>query len=96
MMEIKVHTVGRITAEDRFNGWYVFIQTYKNSEHFLVLKANTKQFGADEKGNGIEGTIVYDSWMPDMVSLENYFEVNGWDVEWLDDPKPEWLEDETD
>jgi hypothetical protein len=93
-MEIKVHTVGRITAEDRYNGWYVFIQTYKKSNNYLILTANNKVFGGDENGNRIEGTIAYDSWMPDMVSLENYFEVNGWQVEWLEDQKPAWLKDE--
>jgi len=93
-MEIKVHMVGRITAENRYNGWYVFIQTYRKSGDYLILICNNKLFGADENGNRIEGTIAYDEWLPDMVSLENYFEVNGWQVEWLDDPKPEWLEDE--
>lgn len=93
-MEIKVHTVGRVSSEDRFNNWYVFIQTLRKSTSYLVLKVNNKMFGRDEKGNPTEGSEGYDDWMPDIESIEHNFEVRGWKIEWLDDPKPEWLDNE--
>lgn len=92
-MDVKLHTVGRITR-GQYKDWYVFIQTYPNKSSYLILISNNKMFGKDEKNNLIEGSVGYDSWMPDQISLEHHFEVNGWEVEWLDDWTPEWLKDE--
>ena len=83
-MDVRVHTAGRITTGE-YKDWYVFVQTYGNSDNYLILLANNATFGKNEDGKLIEGAKGYGSWMPDRVSLENHFEVKGWQVEWLPD-----------
>lgn len=91
-MEIKLHTVGHIIDGDKYKDWFVFVQTYRNAENYLVLICNSKTFGADEEGNTIEGLEGYDEWIIDLLNLEHYFSYHNWKVEWLN-WKPAWLED---
>jgi hypothetical protein len=92
-MDVKVHTIGRITA-GKYKGWYVFIQTYRKYDHYLIVIANNKRFGKDKNGHLIKGTVGYDDWMPNIESVENL--LDDWNVEWLDGQKPKWLPDEAD
>jgi len=91
-MEVRFHTFGQI-LEGKYKGWYVFVQTYKNNQGYLILLSNNQDFGKDKEGNLIEGSQGYDSWMPDKPSLENHFQVNVWQIEWLDDWHLSWVKD---
>ncbi len=91
-MEIHLHTVGKIIEGTKYKNWYVFVQTYGTSS-YLVLISNNKFFGRDEEGNRIIDSEGYDSWMPDMPSLEYHFTKHNWVVEWLPDDRPSWMED---
>ncbi len=90
-MEIKLHTVGNIVSGDKYVGWCIFVQTYGKQGSYLVLLSDDKTFGKDENGELVEGE-GYDSWMPDMPSLEYHFAQHNWEIEWLD-WKPAWIKD---
>jgi hypothetical protein len=89
--EIKVHAVGKIEQGKKYLGWYVFVQTYRSSEAFLILISNNELFGRDENGKLIEGAIGYDDWVPDKVALASYFKQYDWKVNWLGEKKAAWL-----
>ncbi len=93
-MEIHLHTVGKIVEGDKYKNWYVFIQTYQNTDSYLVLISNNRSFGLDDEGNLLPDTEGYDDWIPDIPSLEYYLtEKYNWVIEWLPDYRPGWLED---
>lgn len=94
-MEIKIHTVGKIINGNEYKNWYIFIQTFRKTGHYLLLMSNNKKFGKDENGNLIEGREGYDDWAEDIVTLQSYFNNRDWEIEWLDD-KPVWLPNEID
>jgi hypothetical protein len=89
--EVKVHTVGKIEHGKKYQGWYVFVQTYRTSEACVVLVSNNEMFGKDENGELIGGAIGYDNWVPDKETLVPYFRQYDWKVNWLDEKKAGWL-----
>ncbi|MEP6988936.1 MAG: hypothetical protein ABI970_25260 [Chloroflexota bacterium] len=95
MTDVRIHTVGHI-LDGKYKDWYVFIQTNRRSSSYLILKANNITFGRDDDGNLIEGSLGYDSWMPDMLSVEYHFELNFPNIEWLDDQKLKWIPNHAD
>ena len=95
MTDVRVHTVGHI-LDGKYKDWYIFVQTYRHSSRYLIVKSNNKMFGGDDEGKRIEGSVNYDSWMPDMLSVEHHFELNFPNIEWLEDRKPVWLDDYAD
>lgn len=87
---IKIHTVGHITMGLKYKDWYIFIQTYSDTGSYLLLISDDKTFGKDDEGNIVDGE-GYDSWFPDMLSVEHHCEKHHWQIEWLD-WRPNWIE----
>ena len=93
MEEVRLHTVGRIEHGGKYQGWYVFVQPFRNAGAYLILISNNEKFGKDETGQLIEGSVGYDDWVPDKETLAAYFGQYGWEINWLDEKKSAWLSD---
>jgi len=88
--DIKIHTVGHIVEGIKYKDWYIFIQTYSDTGSYLLLISDEKYFGKDNEGNLLGGE-GYDSWFPDMLSVEHHCEKHQWQIEWLE-WRPSWIE----
>jgi hypothetical protein len=61
---------GRITGDDRYT--YVLVQEDPQSKGYFIL------LWVDEGDRN-----TYDDWVPDESYVDNYFEFEGWTIEWL-------------
>lgn len=91
MEEVKLHTIGRIEHGEKYQDWYIFIQSFRNGTAYLILISNNELFGKDDNGELIEGSIGYDDWVPDKEALTAYFRQYNWRVNWLIEKKAAWL-----
>lgn len=89
--EVKIHTVGKIEHGKKYEGWYVFVQTYRSSEACLILISDDEMFGRDENGELVGEANGYDNWVPNRETLTLYFRQYDWHVDWLAEKKAEWL-----
>ena len=90
--KVKLHTVGQILAGEH-KGWFVFVQTVRNDQGFYIFTSNNKSFGKDDDGNLIHDSEGFDDWVPEYKTIQILFDYRNWEIEWLPDDHPDWLED---
>ena len=72
--DIKINTHGLIT-KGKYTGWYIYVEDDSNDGggYYILFKKALE--------NNTEG---YDHWMENFEDVKNCFEVEQWEVKWLD------------
>ena len=77
----RIETVGQITSGEN-TGWFLYIaHDVTDTGGYFIFENPSRDFS---------GQPMWDIWQPDRNGLEAQFEYWDRDIEWLDDPPPDF------